>query len=427
MEIKKLHQLFLNSSGVCTDTRSLNNNQLFFALKGDSFDGNQYAVKAIEDGACFAIIDDPKIIHSKAILVENVLQTLQELANFHRNYLSIPIIALTGSNGKTTTKELIHAVIKTKFNCTATYGNLNNHIGVPLTLLKMDTSTEIGVVEMGANHLYEIDQLCKVAQPNFGYITNIGKAHLEGFGSEENILLGKTELYRHLDTNKGIIFGNIEDAILTEKSKKSNAIYFSNTSKSDYQIKFIEAQPFVKVLVKETEINSNLIGAYNYTNIAASIAIGLYFGIDITAIKQAIEKYIPANNRSQLIKTKTNQLILDAYNANPSSMTAAIKNFENDHTKKDNKVVILGDMFELGQYSEKEHQSIVSHLENSKINQIFLAGDHFFDCSTNSKKIAFFKSTTSLISHLKTYPISNSAILIKGSRGMKLEQTTEFL
>ncbi len=427
MDIKELHQLFLSSGGICTDTRKLSKNQLFFALKGDSFDGNAYALKAIDQGASFAIIDDISIVHSKTILVKNALKTLQELAHFHRNYLNIPIIALTGSNGKTTTKELIHAVLNTKFNCDATFGNLNNHIGVPLTLLKMDSNTEIGVVEMGANHLYEIEQLAAITAPNFGYITNIGKAHLEGFGSQENILIGKTELYRYLDSNNGIIFGNIEDQVLVEKSKKSKTIYFSNNQHSDYKIKFIEAKPFVKVLAQEIEISSNLIGDYNYTNIAASIAIGLHFNVAVTAIKKAIENYTPNNNRSQLISTKTNQLILDAYNANPSSMIAAINNFENNTTLKNNTIVILGDMFELGEYAKKEHQNIVSHLENSKINTILLVGNHFSECKSLSKKLSFFKDTAAVISHLKEHPIINSDILIKGSRGMKLEQTTEYL
>ncbi len=427
MDVKKIHQLFLTTNGVCTDTRSLSKNQLFFALKGDSFNGNEYALKAIDLGASYAIIDDPTIIHPKAILVKNVLKTLQNLANFHRNYLDIPIISLTGSNGKTTTKELIHAVLSTKFNCNATFGNLNNHIGVPLTLLKMDTSTEIGVVEMGANHLLEIEQLSKIAAPNFGYITNIGKAHLEGFGSEENILIGKTELYRYLETNNGTIFCNIEDDVLVKKAKKSNTIYFSRLQKSDCKIEFVTAHPFVKVKFNNTEIASNLIGDYNYTNIAASIAIGLHFDVPITSIKKAIENYNPINNRSQLITTKTNHLILDAYNANPSSMIAAIKNFESNLNLKNNSIVILGDMFELGAYAKKEHQNIVDYLETSKINNILLAGKHFLECSSNTKKTVFFKDTASVITHIKNHPITYSDILIKGSRGMKLEQITEYL
>ncbi|WP_010520217.1 UDP-N-acetylmuramoyl-tripeptide--D-alanyl-D-alanine ligase [Aquimarina agarivorans] len=427
MDIKELHRVFLNSNGVCTDTRHLKKKQLFFALKGDSFDGNKYALNAIKNGANYAVIDDPSISHNQTILVNDVLETLQKLATFHRNYLNIPIISLTGSNGKTTTKELIHLVLSAKYNCKATSGNFNNHIGVPITLLSMNAETEIGVVEMGANHLHEIALLSEIAQPNFGYITNIGKAHLEGFGSEENILIGKTELYRFLDKTEGTIFGNIEDPVLSEKSKNSKAIYFSNTQNSDYKIEFIEANPFVKVTTANIEIASNLIGDYNYTNIAASIAIGLHFGVDLKAIKHAIQHYTPTNNRSQLVTTKTNKLVLDAYNANPSSMLAAIQNFEKTNTKKTKNIAILGDMFELGPYAKKEHQKIITYLENSKIDKVLLAGSHFFECKTTSSKISFFENTADLIFHIKSKPILNASILIKGSRGMKLEQTTAYL
>ena len=426
MELEKLHKLFLESSGVCTDTRKLEEGQLFFALKGDNFDGNKYALQALDDGASFAIIDDSSIDHSKVILVENGLNTLQELANFHRKYLKIPIVALTGSNGKTTTKELISAVLSSKFNCVATKGNLNNHIGVPLTLLSMDSETEIGVVEMGANHLKEIALLSEIAVPDFGYITNIGKAHLEGFGSEENILIGKTELYDFIRNNNGIIFLNEEDEKLVSKSENLKTVTFSNSEKSDFNIELLSANPFVKVKFNDTEITSNLIGNYNYTNIAASIAIGSYFKVSTKNIKKAIENYVPSNNRSQLKKTANNKLILDAYNANPSSMTAAISTFEASDNGKE-KVVILGDMFELGVYAQKEHQKIVDLLQKSTISKIYMAGENFATAFINDNKFKFFKTTDGLINELKANPIKEAAILIKGSRGMALERVVELL
>lgn len=427
MSIQELYSIFLSSNGICTDTRKLKEGQLFFALKGDNFDGNKYAIKAIESGASYAIIDDNSITNEKCILVENVLVQLQELAKHHRTTLKLPIISLTGSNGKTTTKELIDVVLKTKYNTTATVGNLNNHIGVPLTLLSMNNNTEIGIVEMGANHLKEIELLSAISSPNYGYITNIGKAHLEGFGSVENILKGKTELYTYLETTKGTVFLNKEDEKLAKASKKLSRVEFSNSSDTDYKIEFISANPFVKVRYQNTIINSNLIGEYNYTNIAASISIGLHFKVDIKNIKKAIESYIPKINRSELIKKGSNELILDAYNANPTSMKAAIENFKKTTTNK-TKIVILGDMFELGNYSKDEHQKIVDIInESTSINQAYLAGSHFSESLTTNKKIKAFRDTESLLVELKKVSIQNTYILIKGSRGMALERTIEYL
>lgn len=425
MDISKIHQLFLNSKGVNTDTRSIIKNQIFIALRGEKFNGNVYALQAIEKGACFAIVDDIELHHEKFILVQDALKTLQDLATYHRNYLDIPIIALTGSNGKTTTKELINAVLSTKYNCIATHGNLNNHIGVPLTLLSMTKNTEIGVVEMGANHMREIAELSEIAAPNYGYITNIGKAHLEGFGSEENILIGKTELYDYIKKNSGTLFCNADDHKLFPLANKAKSLFFSKNDAKHLIVKFKGATPFVSVSFNYTEIQSKLIGNYNYTNIAASILIGTYFKVDDKDIKTAIENYIPKNNRSELVTKGSNTIILDAYNANPSSMKEALNHLHNTTTHKAQKIAILGDMFEMGKYADKEHQDIVELTKGLSIDKIVLVGENFNNCNTNYNKIIAFKKVESLLSHLEEKKYTNSLFLIKGSRGMKLEQTLE--
>ncbi|MGB0186897.1 MAG: UDP-N-acetylmuramoyl-tripeptide--D-alanyl-D-alanine ligase, partial [Flavobacteriaceae bacterium] len=330
MKIEALHQLFLKAKSVSTDTRTLEKGTLFFALKGENFNGNRFAQKALDLGASYCIIDevqDPN--HEHFILVDDVLQTLQKLANYHRNYLNIPIIALTGSNGKTTTKELIYSVLKQRYETQATLGNLNNHIGVPLTLLRMDESTEIGIVEMGANHIGEIARLCTIANPNFGYITNFGKAHLEGFGSEEGIVKGKSELYDYLKEKKGTIFLNADDKKQVKQvGDYQNRITFSERESSDFTITLLKESPFLSIEINKTLMHTQLLGRYNFTNTAAAITIGLHFDVDLTSIKKGIESYAPKNNRSQIIKQNSNTIILDAYNANPSSVEAALKNFK---------------------------------------------------------------------------------------------------
>jgi UDP-N-acetylmuramoyl-tripeptide--D-alanyl-D-alanine ligase len=352
MNIEQLYKLYNQTYLVDTDTRKIRKGSIFFALKGENFNGNKFAIEAINKGSTYAVIDDEKYNESpKIIKVKNVLKTLQQLANFHRRQLKIAIISLTGSNGKTTTKELINVVLSKKMKTIATIGNLNNHIGVPLTLLSMIPEAEIGIVEMGANHLNEIDFLCKIAEPNYGYITNYGKAHLEGFGSFEGVVKGKSELYNFLRITNGTAFINSNDKIQVKQSTGINSISFNNNS-----IQFIEANPFVKVHYKKTLIESKLIGKYNYNNIAAAIAIGNYFKVSEEDIKSAIESYTPINNRSQIIEKESSKIILDAYNANPSSMQAALENFS--QLKAKNKIVFLGDMFELGDDSEVEHQKI---------------------------------------------------------------------
>jgi len=419
MNIAQLYQFYRETYLVDTDTRKIRKGAIFFALKGDNFNGNEFAEEALKNGANYVVIDEEKYkTDSKTILVENVLETLQKLANFHRKQLSIPIISLTGSNGKTTTKELINAVLSKKYVTTATTGNLNNHIGVPITLLSMTPKTEIGIVEMGANHLKEIEFLCKIAEPTYGLITNFGKAHLEGFGSVEGVIKAKSELYDFLRLNKGTVFINTDDELQVKQAAGINTVEFSNNS-----IKFLEANPFVKVEFKNTLIESNLIGKYNYNNIAVAVAVGNYLDISETDIKIAIENYIPVNNRSQLIQKGSNKIILDAYNANPSSMQAALENFA--QLKDENKVVFLGDMFELGKDSKMEHEKIANLVASCNFSKVFLIGKAF---SATGAKNAFVSESYESFKNSTNYSnINNATILIKGSRGMALERLLDLL
>jgi UDP-N-acetylmuramoyl-tripeptide--D-alanyl-D-alanine ligase len=424
MIIEEIHKHFIKSSGICTDTRSINNNCLFFALKGASFNGNTFANNAIKKGAYKVIIDEKEFQSDHSILVHDVLETLQELATFHRNYLNIPIITLTGSNGKTTTKELINAVLSKKYKTVATKGNLNNHIGVPLTLLAMNSNTEIGIVEMGANHHKEIELLCKIAKPDYGYITNFGKAHLEGFGSLEGVIEAKTEMYRYLKSKKNTVFVNFNDTKQRKHSEGINRYTFGDEDQ-DCTIKLLDASNEVLLSYQNTTIQSHLIGHYNYTNIAASIAIGEFFNVTAQNIKAAIENFIPTNNRSQLIEKGTNSIILDAYNANPSSMMAALENFI--QSQGNQKTVFLGDMFELGPDAEKEHQSIVSYLENNYKGTCYLVGENFNKTTVNFSTIYKFKTFEELKTFLAKATITNQYVLIKGSRGMALERVLKYL
>ncbi|MCD6544842.1 MAG: UDP-N-acetylmuramoyl-tripeptide--D-alanyl-D-alanine ligase [Flavobacteriaceae bacterium] len=424
MEIKEIYKLYKRSYKVTTDTRTDLNDSIFFALKGDNFNGNKYAKKAIENGAKYAVIDEPQFQTDKRmILVENVLTTLQELARYHRQQLNIPIIALTGSNGKTTTKELVNVVLSKTYNCVGTKGNLNNHIGVPLTLLSMQPEVEIGVVEMGANHPDEIDALCKIALPDYGYITNFGKVHLEGFGSLQGVIEAKTELYRHLQQNKKTVFVNANDGVQMERSHNINRITFA-TKTSDYPIEFISANPFVNLRFEQIIVRSKLIGKYNYLNMATAIAIGKYFSIPDTEIKDALKSYIPANNRSQIIKKGTNTIILDAYNANPNSMKVALENLSQLTDK--NKMAILGDMFEIGENSLAEHTQIVGQAQEFELDHIVLIGENFSKVKTISANTVQFQSFDDFKNSFDLQKIKNTTILIKASRGMALERILDF-
>jgi UDP-N-acetylmuramoyl-tripeptide--D-alanyl-D-alanine ligase len=422
MTITEIHQLFLTSGKVSTDTRNIEKGVLFFALKGENFNGNTFALQALEKGASYAIVDEDVAPNNpKVILVTNVLNTLQQLATYHRNYLRVPIVALTGSNGKTTTKELINAVLSQQFKTTATKGNLNNHIGVPLTLLSMNRNTEIGIVEMGANHQKEIELLCNIAQPDYGVITNFGRAHLEGFGGVKGVIKGKSELYDYLKENNKIIFFNVDDTIQYEKLKSYSNTYSFGKENATIAVTFLDANPFVNVAYKEETIQSNLIGSYNFTNLAIAIAIGRYFKISSQEIKTGIEGYAPSNNRSQIIEKGGNKIILDAYNANPSSMEAAIENFSN--LKDQNKVAILGDMFELGNDAPKEHQHIANLAAKLNI-ETLLVGDNFYAAATTLLKFSSFED---LRNYIEQHPLKNKTLLIKGSRGMALERVLELL
>lgn len=427
MDIKYIHSLFLKCSSVSIDTRKIEPNSFFVAIKGDNFDANTFAAEAFEKGASYVIIDNQDYyIDEKTILVDDSLTALQELAKFHRDFLKLPIIALTGSNGKTTTKELINVVLSKKFKTKATVGNLNNHIGVPLTLLSFNEQTEIGIVEMGANHKKEIEFLCDIAQPDYGYITNFGKAHLEGFGGVEGVIQGKSEMYNYLLNNNKLAFVNLEDSIQVEKTKALKIYSFGiNKDIAHVNINSIIANPFVAVSYSQNVISTHLIGLYNANNINAAIAIGTYFGVAENDINNALENYIPENNRSQLISKGTNEIILDAYNANPSSMKVAIENFL--LLDKKNKIAFLGDMFELGEESLPEHKGVIDLLLDQKNITCYFIGKDFYQNKINESNFFFFESFDAFSESIKDKKFEKNLILIKGSRGMALERTLSFI
>lgn len=427
MNIQDIHNLFLQCTSLSIDTRKIEKNSMFFAIKGENFDANTFAKEALDLGALFVVIDNESyFIDERTILVKNSLETLQELAKFHRGYLGLPIVALTGSNGKTTTKELMNVVLSKKFRTKATIGNLNNHIGVPLTLLSFTKETEIGIVEMGANHQKEIEFLCQIAQPDFGYITNFGKAHLEGFGGVEGVIAGKSEMYQYLSANQKTVFVNLEDPIQIEKSKGIKSFTFGlQKENADLNIHDMKANPFVVVDYNSFNVKSHLIGLYNANNINAAVSIGQYFGVKEEEIKSAIENYIPSNNRSQMMQRGSNEIILDAYNANPSSMTVAIANFL--QLDKKNKIMILGDMFELGDESLFEHKVIVDSLSEQNQAICYFIGKSFFANEVSKENLFFFETFDQFSSYLKTHHFQDNMVLIKGSRGMALERTLEYI
>ena len=427
MEAKALHQLFLNCNSVSTDTRKIALNSLFFCLKGDKFDANTFAKEALEKGASYVIIDNENyFIDERTIVVNDTLEALQELANYHRKHLKIPIVALTGSNGKTTTKELLHAVLSEKYTVKATVGNLNNHIGVPLTLLSFNQDTEIGIVEMGANHQKEIEFLCDLALPDYGYITNFGKAHLEGFGGFEGVIKGKSEMYHFLKKHSKKVFVNLDDPIQVEKSDFISQYSFSSVNHTaDVFVSNVNANPFVSLTFKNQNIQSQLVGIYNATNIIAAITIGHYFKVADSLIKQAVENYNPTNNRSQLSKEGTNQLILDAYNANPSSMKVALEHF--CQLTAEHKIAFLGDMFELGDASIDEHKELVDSLIKEIEIQFYFVGREFYEAKIEQSNFYFFATFEELKEAISEQKFDNNYILIKGSRGMALERIVQLL
>ena len=421
MDIKDLYSKFQSCNGITTDTRKLSKNTMFAALKGERFDGNKFVEQAFNLGAKYCIVDDKKaVINKQCVLVNDSLFALQKLSNFHRNQIKTPIIALTGSNGKTTTKELITNVLSSKYKVKSTVGNFNNHIGVPLTLLSFDETLDFGIVEMGANHQKEINFLCEIAEPNYGLITNFGKAHLEGFGGVEGVIKGKSEMYDYLRANNKTIFVNTKDQKQIEQIKNyEKIITFGNTETNDCVVTFLEANPFVGLEYRNTKINSQLIGSYNFGNIAVSVAIGHYFGLDSDQIKKAIESYIPKNNRSEIKKIKSNTIIMDAYNANPSSMLVALENFHRLDAK--NKIVIVGDMLELGDDSKHEHQEIINVIENYFPNNVITVGKYFY-ATQSQNYIKKYPNFESLIEEYEFRKLENKTLFLKGSRGIALER-----
>lgn len=432
---QELYQCYLDADQhICTDTRKLDKGALFFALKGANFNANEFAQKAIDEGCSFAVVDDEKYAtDSKIVLVEDTLKALQQLANHHRKQFIIPVLAITGSNGKTTNKELINVVMSKKYNTLATVGNLNNHIGVPLTLLNLRQEHEFAIIEMGANHQNEIDELCTIAEPDFGLITNIGKAHLEGFGGIEGVKKGKSELYKYLKTKNGKAFINGDDQVLYDLAFDNDKITYG--CKKLYDVIGKDCTTTETVSFKYTTrygekdwhklqpVHTQILGNYNFINCLAATCVGIYFKVEDASIKDALENYFPNMNRSQLVKTSRNTLILDAYNANPNSMKAAIENFA--AYKSEHKLVLLGDMFELGEYSHEEHQNLAKLLKENKLEHVVLVGSEFFKLNDTGFKL--FKTTDECKAYLKEEQISGNTILIKGSRGMKMETLQEVL
>ena len=431
MNISILYSLFKKSTGVSTDTRKIGKGNVFFALKGPNFDANEFAPKALEQGASLVVIDDPKYFiedDERYFLAKDALKMLQDLANYHRKQLTIPIIGLTGSNGKTTSKELLHAVLQTKFKTVATVGNLNNHIGVPLTLLSIPEDAEMAIVEMGANKQGDIEELCEIAEPTHGFITNIGRAHLEGMGGPAGVLKTKTELFQFLRANNGTVFINSQDPVLSNMAKRFEkpVLY---PAKGDFcEVGFVEANPFVKFTVEGTEevYLSSLIGAYNFGNIANALAVGKYFEVEMKDAIEAIVNYQPSNMRSQLLEKRSNLIILDAYNANPSSMEVAIRTF-GEMTGKKHKMIILGDMFELGEHAEEEHAKLGEIISEYEIEKVCFTGKLIVSALATYPKALYFPDPFSFRNWLQDSQLEDYLILIKGSRGMKLEGLVDFI
>ncbi|MFN4083674.1 MAG: UDP-N-acetylmuramoyl-tripeptide--D-alanyl-D-alanine ligase [Bacteroidia bacterium] len=429
MQLDEIYQIFLKNSLICTDTRKITPGCLFFALKGEKFNGNTFAESALENGAAYAVIDE--VVYKKSekyILVNDVLKTLQDLSKLHRSQFKVPVIAIVGSNGKTTTKELITSVLSQKYKVLSTPGNFNNHIGLPLTLLMLEPKHEIAVIEMGANHIGENAFLCELAMPTHGLITNNGKDHLEGFGSIEGVAASNSELYYYLLKNNGIAFVNANDEWLMRMANRliNKITYAANFNTLNTNADFVayakQLQPQIQFTFEDEIINSVLSGDYNFDNIIAAVAIGKYFSVEPKLIKNGIEIYKPQNLRSQIIETAKNKIFLDAYNANPSSMQAGLRNFANMPHK--NKLVILGDMFELGKYAETEHQAMVDLCKSLGLTKVILVGKEFSKTKTNYLN---FVSTDQCKEYLAKSNVCNEFIFIKGSRGMKLESLTEVL
>lgn len=434
-DIPRLYELFIScGQKITTDTRKIEQGSLFFALKGENFDANTFVSIAIEQGCRYALTDQPAYANGATILlVPDVLEALQQLAKHHRKVLGIPVIGITGSNGKTTNKELVHAVLSRKYRVYATKGNLNNHIGVPLTLLSVTPQHDMAIVEMGANHQGEIAFLSDLADPDYGLITNIGKAHMEGFGGVEGIKKGKSELYKYLRSKDGLVFVNGNDPVLMELAAGLNKYTFGEQEQFDVHGHALLQSEYVSfkwnVKDKSSEegalVNTHMFGHYNFINLLCAAAIGHYFTVPVVQINEALASYKPEMNRSQVVKTEKNTLILDAYNANPSSMALAIHNFSEQPFSK--KLLILGDMFELGEYAQEEHHQILEKLKTLQLSDVYLAGALFFEFKMQYPMYHFFKDAKDVGEYLDGHIIEGSTVLIKGSRGMRLEGLVNYL
>ncbi len=402
------------------DTRKINKDEMYFSLKGDNFDGNVFAMEAIEKGAKFSIVDDveQKDIHDNIVYVENSLRALQDLSNHHRSLFDTKVIGITGSNGKTTTKNLIYSILSQKYNVIKTKGNLNNHIGVPISLLNIKDDIDVAIIEMGANHVGEIKRLCEIAMPDIGLITNYGYAHLEGFGSFEGVIKGKTEMFEYLTENYGHIILNNDDKLQVENYKGDLAVTFGSSKDSEFIFDYKKDNSSLKLITDGFEFNSNLYGEYNFSNLASSITIGKFLDLSNKEIQEGLNKFLNDSNRSEILISDSNKIYLDAYNANPTSMLAAISNFE----KIKNRVLILGDMFELGEYSHQEHQKIVDFVTNKDYNKVYLVGDNFSNCNTDGEYFFKFSNTDEIARSDSFKSLKNMNILVKGSRGVKLEK-----
>ena len=427
MIIEQLYQKYLETGKISTDTRQITPDSVFFALKGDKFNANEFAAEALSKGASYAVVDDDRFAKSdRYMLVEDSLKALQDLARHHRSQLRIPVIGLTGSNGKTTTKELVNAVLSQKFRTYATKGNLNNHIGVPLTILSIDKSVEVAIIEMGANHVGEIALLSSIANPTHGFITNIGKAHIGTFGGFDNIIRGKSELYQHLIVNDGVVFINSKNSILSNMAKRFRSPLFYPAVGDYYSCELIHSDSHLRIKTENGEIiQTQIIGAYNFENIAVALCIGKYFQVEAHRANAAVAGYVPGNMRSQVLKKERNTIILDAYNANPSSMEAAIENLAS--MKAGKKVVILGDMFELEGEAEQEHRQLGRLLKEKKFSRVYLCGKLMRSAKEEFPDALLFERKDLLTEELKRNPIHDSVILVKASRGIGLETVLEFI
>ena len=424
--IETIYQHFREAYQVSTDSRKIEPNAVFFALKGENFDANDFALQVAEAGVASLVVADRQNLpqHKRLLKVDDALKTLQQLANHHRKQMKATVLSITGTNGKTTTKELVSAVLAQKYNIIHTQGNLNNHIGVPLTLLSIKPETEIAVVEMGANHSSEIDFLCKIAEPDYGLITNIGKAHLEGFGSFEGVIKTKTELYRHIKNHGKAVFVNQGNPLLWEQSEGMERISYGRHCAAFCPVAPAKCDPYLGVVWNKRNIQTHLVGSYNFENVAAAIGVGQYFKVDEDKIVEALEQYVPTNSRSQVIETEKNRIIMDAYNANPTSMRAALVNFAN--ICGENSLLILGDMRELGTASEEEHRNILGLMKELGYKAAFLVGPNFSVCNDNPAWMTFAK-VEDLCQYIESHAISGKTLLIKGSRAIQLEKVLPLL